>query len=172
MSVEELKEIRGDMGSMKEALSKIQYIIDEVLVEFRRRIKTLEQHDEDFQTAVYQSCDAKTKEIDTKITFATVRLEKDFDRRINVMADVYDKRIMTIYWVIATLITMFIGAVVYMNNEHGSIHEKVNKVNENVVRNGTNIENMNSTLASIDKKLDKATAQRYYIRDTLKKDNQ
>ena len=49
---------------------------------------------------------------------------------------------------------MFIGAVVYMNNEHAAIYEKMNIINERVVEDKTHISSIHITLDKIDSKLD------------------
>ena len=140
------------LRKLEEIVIKLETLFESLLIKYQDELNAVNikvskntKDIEEIQTTIYSSCDTMNTKVDKKIN----------DSLIKAFAG------------IMLLFGLFVGAVVYMNGEHGHIHEKVNTVNASVVGNGTNIVAILNTINKIDAKLDKATAQRYYIQDNL-----
>jgi len=156
------------MKQMSDAIIKIEQILEndkefkEIVVnDLKQRVRVLEKHDEEFMKEVSTSCVLKTKEIDSKI-------EKSEDKTYTDMRSMKSsliKMIIVAFGIQGSMFGLFVGAIVYMNNEHGDIYDKINeehtamaliRSNEHkvVVENGTNIKTIIRTLDGMSTKFD------------------
>lgn len=136
----ELAEMRKDINKLTTTVSNMQTLMDTVFKRMGQDIAICKANDEKFNSFAYESCDAKTKEIHTEVEKAKKLIEEEFNRRINVLAEVTEKRLQLVYWVIGSLWALFIAYVAYDNYQLGVVHEKINKVNETVVANSTKLD--------------------------------
>ena len=143
MTESEKKEHEHRMKSVEEAIIKIGSIIDIVLVDVKSRLKILEKHDEEFQTAMHTSCDTKSKEIDKKVVASEERSSefiKDSRRESR--------------WLFVAMFTLFISAVVYFNYSDQQQTEKTERFHDETVKNNTNMEMLLKEVGKINTKID------------------
>lgn len=151
---DELNRLERRTNTIEGAIIKIEQVLEVTLVHQAKSIsdnqddiKILKKHDEEFTNAVYQSCDAKTKEIDMKIEKAVGKVYKYLGGSL------------------VGLFGLFLSAVVYFNNQDGEIYNKFNREianihivisdkHEDVIENGTNIKTIINTLDKINDKID------------------
>ena len=107
------------------------------------KVLALEKFKEDVTNQMHTSCELKSHEIDNKISKAM------------------DK----VYWMLGSLVLVFIGAVVYFNNansqiyatmtsSHSKVYDRIAENNKPTIENTTNIKVILTTLNKIDEKLD------------------
>lgn len=159
------------LRAVEDAIIEFKNIAKTVIVDLKDRVKTLEKHDEAFQQAIYSSCDSMNKAVDDKVEKACKALEGSFSIRLNTLADVYDKRIKLLMWVMAGLFGMFVGYVVYDNHQLGAVHEKINHVNENVISSSTKLDIVMAAVDDIQGDLKKANGHRWHLANELKEHN-
>jgi len=117
------------LRAVEEAVIEFRNIAKIVIVDLKERVRTLENHDEEFSKIIYTTCDLKTKEIETKIKESEENIYPSIRRgRTSVMV------------LIAGLFSLFVGAVVYFNGQIGAVHEKINVAHKESAR----IESANS----------------------------
>lgn len=147
VELEHFVENEKRLRTVEEAIIKMEQILEVVLVDLKDRVRVLERHDAEVQTQMHTSCDMKSKEIDEKCG------------QIKQWASEYIKDSRSLFFkIVGSTMGLGIMYIIY-SSQHISALEANQKV-------------LIEKIDSIDKKLDKATAQRYYIRDTLKKDSQ
>jgi len=156
------------MSEMSEAIVKIEQILENdkefkqmVVNDLKQRVRVLEEHDGQIQKEMSTSCTLKTKEIDDKIEKSEDKTYQD----MRIIKGSLIKMIIAVFGIQGAMFTLFIGAIVYMNNEHGSIYNKINDEHtamalirsgqhNDVVENGTNIKTIIRTLDQMSFKFD------------------
>ena len=138
MTENELKEF----SDVKLAIVKIEKILEIVVIDLKDRVRILEKHDEEFQKVIYQSCDNMTNQVDTKVAEAK-RFSSSYIKDTKTL----------VLGIIGGIIMLGIIAIVYFE-------KRINAID---VKNGVILEK----LQNMDKKLDRATAQRYHIKDNI-----
>ena len=162
MSNEKIQEIEIMVGKMQSFLQVMFEKLQDSINNIVERVNVLEQHDEEFQKQVHQSCDLMNQTVDSKIEKAVKKLEEDFDRRINTLATVHEKKFTAVYWALGALWTLFVSYVAYDNYQLGSVHEKINSVNENVVMNSTKLDSLVISISDIKDDLRKSDQHKHY----------
>lgn len=143
IELEHFVENERRMRTVEEAIIKIEQILEVVLVDLKDRVRVLEKHDAEVQKQMHESCDLKSGEIDSKVAEAKKSLS-DY---------IKDSRAL-FFKIVGSAIFLGIGFVIY-TTQHVSALEANQKV-------------LIEKIDQVNSKLDKATAQRYYIRDDLK----
>lgn len=138
IELEHFVENEKRLRTVEEAIIKMEQILEVVLVDLKERVRTLEKHDAEVQTQMHTSCDLKSKEIDTKC-----KAVKDFASEL-----IKDKSSL-FFKIVGSTIGLGILYIIY-SSQHLSALEANQKV-------------LIQKFDDIDKKLDKATAQRYKL---------
>ena len=112
------------LRKVEDAIISFDNIAKIVIVDIKERVKQLEANDEEFSKVIYQTCDLKSKEIETKI--------KESEEKIYPAIRYGRSSVMVL---LAGMFSLFVGAVVYFNGQIGSIHEKINKSHKETARN-------------------------------------
>lgn len=143
MTEQRFSSIEQRTKQVEEAVIKFGYIADTVLVRHDSRMTALELDVDTIKTSIYQTCDAKTHEIDTKIETAFSRTatnqDKAFKQAIGISTGMF---------------MLFIGALTYLNSEHGKMYERMNVTQQESVEHRTNIKAIFSILNRISDKMD------------------
>ena len=137
MTPEQFDNMEKRTRKVEEAIIKFQFIADKVLISLEDRMTEAEKDVENIKHSIYQTCDAKTKEVDDKIAEAVKTAS-----RYGIGA-------------LSTLGGLFISALVYFNNENGAIYERINSVSREVTEDKTNISNVKSSIDVLGSKMDK-----------------
>ena len=127
-------------------LSQLSILI-ELSQALKNKVEVLEEHDMEFMTMVHNSFIIKDKEI--------IKAKEDAIET----ATTYTNNVHNQTWVvIATMFSMFIGAVIYFNIQ---VTERAMASQKNT----TNIENITHVLDKIDSKLDKLGDYSHTVKD-------
>lgn len=144
------------LRSVEEAIIYFKSFVEIFAVDLKERVKALEKSEEANKDQMHISCETKTKEIDSKVK----------DAKDAIYTDVRDvkgslvKMLLSSYAISGAMFLLFIGAIVYFNNQDGGIHEKINRYkNESVAKESENATSLKSVLAEI-----------RYIRDKIDDD--
>lgn len=144
MTERRFDDIEQRTKKVEEAVIRFSYIADTVLIQHDTRLSKLEADVDSITNSIYLSCDAKTKEIDTKISdafnSAQANTEKLFKQSMGISIGMFG---------------LFIGALTYLNSEHGRIYERINLTQQESVEHRTNIHSILDTMTKIEEKLDK-----------------
>lgn len=133
MFSDEFKELDSRVRKVEDfILSKMGTLID-LGQSLKERVDALEEHDTQFMAMVNQSCTLKDKEI-----------AKAKEEAMEYSDEVHKQ---TLY-ILASMFTLFIGAVVFFNLQN---NDRALDIRENA----TNIINIEKSLDKIDNKLDK-----------------
>lgn len=156
---DELHDIKKEMTEMQKTMSKIEFIIEEVLVELRNRIKSLEKKDEATTAAMNTSCELKSREIDKKVKESKDEVSdfiKDSRRESRLLLGLLATSSF------GTMLTMFLTLNAADNDlqvdyvaKNSLLHEKLNNYHTETIRNNTNITSVLNSLESINNKLDR-----------------
>lgn len=138
MELEHFVENEKRLRTVEEAIIKMEQILEVVLVDLKDRVRVLERHDAEVQTQMHTSCDLKSKEIDSKC-----KAVKDW-------ASEYIKDSRALFFkIVGSSIGLGILFVIYSSQHISALEANQRVLIEKIDR--------------IDKKLDKATAQRYKL---------
>ena len=122
MSEEEARRLRQTEDDIRDLL----HIKDDIK-DIKDDLTTLKSHDEDFTRAMYESCDAKTKEIDLKVkdgvNTALIPVNEKADNNRKALYGLFILFVGSLGWL--TLQDMKITDDRLA--EEGRIHEKINK---------------------------------------------
>jgi len=141
MEMENLVENEKRLRTVEEAIIKMEQILEVVLVDLKDRVRILEKHDAEVQNQMHTSCDLKSKEIDEKCD------------KVKKWASDYIKDSRGLFFkIVGSTIGLGILYVIY-SSQHISALEANQKV-------------LIEKIDRIDKKLDKATAQRYKLAES------
>jgi len=135
MTPERFDRVENSVGLLSEAVAELRTIAKVVVVEHGSRIKELEADVDNLKDSMYESCDIKTKEIDSKIAEA-----------ISDTKDLISVNFRYTLWMAGAilglggiLITGFIMYVSYIDTKSSDMDNKL-VIREAVsVRNGENI---------------------------------
>ena len=143
VEIEHFVENEKRLRTVEEAIIKMEQILEVVLVDLKDRVRVLEKHDAEVQAQIHSSCDLKSKEIDDECA------------KIQTWASDYIKDSRSLFFkIVGSSIGLGILYVIYSSQHISSL-----EANQQVL-----IKHMEI----IDKKLDKAVAQRYRIAETTK----
>lgn len=93
MTPERFEDVEKRTKLVEEAIIEFKYIAKTVVVEHANRISAIEGDIDEIKASIYQTCDAKTKEIDTKIGTAikeaSDNTEKLFKQSVGISAAMF-----------------------------------------------------------------------------------
>ena len=156
------------LRKVEDAIISFDNIAKIVIVDMKERIKALEKSDEDTKSQIYQSCDTKSKEIDKKIKEVKDEIFTAFREEVKSLQKMF------IYCLVlmGAMFLLFIGAVVYFNNQDGKIYDKINFHSKDIAqkesKNATNIASVLDDLKYIRGKID-ANVHNHHKEEFIKK---
>ena len=145
---------RQRLRKVEDAIISFDNIAKIVIVDIKERVKALEASDDETKSQIYQSCDTKSKEIDKKIKNAKDEIFTAFRGDIKFLVKMF------IYCLVlmGAMFLLFIGAVVYFNDQDGEIYDKINThsqiITKKETKNATNITSVLDDLKYIRGKID------------------
>lgn len=152
MTKEEKDEER--LRGVEEAIIWFKSFAQTFMVDLKERVKSLEKSDEETKSQIYLSCDTKSKEIDTKIKTAKDEIFSIYREDAKSII----RMIIASFTIMGCMFLLFIGAVIYFNNQDGKIYDKINSNSEDITekesKNATNITSMSDDLKYIRTKID------------------
>ena len=138
------------LRTVEEAIIKMEQILEVVLVDLKDRVRVLEKHDAEVQKQMHESCDLKSDEIDRKCA----DVKKSLSDYISDSRSLFFK-------IVGSSIGIGIIYIIYSTQHISALEANQKVLIEKIEQLGDSIEQLNN-------KLDKATAQRYHIRDDIK----
>jgi len=143
MTEERFDSIEHRTQKVEEAVIKFGYIAETVLVQVEKRLTSLEKHDEEIQSVLYNTCDVKSKEIDDKISINATAIRTQ-----------YDKYFIWGVSISSMLFFMMVGYVAYDQGQKADINAALEQRAVAAQESKTHIQAMHNNLARMDDKLD------------------
>lgn len=148
------------MTHEEEVLVRLEEFVKNTYVRLQDAVNTIKldvdenkKHIDRLDDSIHGSCDNMTHLVDRKIDKSKDEVVTSIDDKLKPLY--FQMKLM--WTAIGSMFFMFIGAVVYFNNQDGFIHNKINEghtaiykdiadKHEDVVENGTNIKTILSIL--------------------------